>query len=100
MKKNSFTPDPLLDKALNNYQPDFTPFFETRLMAKIAALSENSYSALFGKAFQRIIFSGIAAVAILLITIYISEGTISTDALLGTSQLDLESLTAMTISNL
>lgn len=98
MKQQQFNSDPHISATLDAYAPDFKPFFETRLMSKIAQLKEQSYDHLFNRAFQRVIYSGIAAVAILLITIFISDGSISTDALMGTSNLDLESLTAMTIT--
>lgn len=98
MKQHEFNPDPNIGTTLKEYAPDFKPFFETRLMSKIAQLKENNYDYLFNRAFQKVIMSGIAAVALLLITIFISDGTISMDALVGTSNLDLESLTALTLT--
>lgn len=98
MKQQEFKADPNMSATLEQYAPDFKPFFETRLMSKITQITEQSYDHLFNRAFQRVLLSGIAAVAILLITIFISDGSFSTDALVGTSSLDLESLTAMTIT--
>lgn len=98
MKQQQFNPDQHISATLDLYAPDFKPFFETRLMSKITQLKEQSYDHLFNRAFQRIALSGIAAVAILLVTIFISEGSFSTDALMGTSNMDIESLTAMTIT--
>jgi uncharacterized membrane protein YqjE len=97
MKQHEFNPNKNISAALNRYAPDFNPFFETRLMSKIVQLKEESYNYLFNRAFQKVTMSGIAAVALLLFTIFISDGTISIDALVGTSNLDLESLTALTI---
>lgn len=98
MKKQLFNPDSGLETALKQYQPDFNPGFDQRLMNKIAQLSEQSYNQLFNRAFQRIALSGVAAVVILLISIFASDGSISTDALLGTGNMDLETYTAMTFS--
>lgn len=98
MKQQQFNPSPDLSPALSAYAPDFSPFFETRLMGKIAQLKEESYDYIFSHAFRKILFSGVAAVALLLITILISDGSLSVDALVGTSNLDLESLTALTLS--
>jgi len=98
MKQHKFNSDPNISKTLKAYAPDFSPFFETRLMARIAQLKTESYDYVFNRVFQRIMISGIAAVALLLITIFISDGTISIDTLMGTSNLDLESLTAFTIT--
>lgn len=99
MKKEKFNPNPEISATLDQYAPDFKPFFETRLMSKIALLKEKNYDYAFNRAFQRVALSGVAAVALLLIMIFISDGSFSSDSLMGTSNLDLESLTAMTISN-
>jgi len=98
MKKQLHHPDTKIEKALTAYQPDFSPNFEQQLMAKISQLSEQSYSYLFNRAFQRIALSGIAAVIALLISIFVADSSISTDTLLGTSNMDLETYTAMTFS--
>lgn len=98
MKQHEFKTDQQLNTTLEHYAPDFKPFFETRVMSKITQLKEQSYDYLFSRAFQRVALSGIAAVAILLITIYVSDGSISTDALVGTSNLNVENVTAMTLT--
>ena len=98
MKQQEFNPSQDISKVLETYAPDFNPFFETRLMSKIAQIKEESYDYLFNRAFQKIMLSGIAAVTLLLITIFVSDGTLSIDTLMGTSNLDLESLTALTIT--
>lgn len=100
MKTKEFNPDIHIVNALGSYEPDFKPFFETRLMSKIVQLGEDTYGQLFNRAFQRIVLSGVAVVAILLVTIFISDGSFSSDALVGTSNLDFESITAITISSL
>lgn len=87
------------EDILKSYQPEFKVFFETRVMQKIANLKENSYNDIFDKAFRRIALSGVAALAILLLSIFITDGSLSTDALLGTSQIDFESLSALAISS-
>lgn len=97
MKQQDFKPDTNIQVAIDRYTPEFKPFFETRVMGKIAQLTEQSYALLFNRAFRHLLLSGVAAVAILLIAIFISDGTFSTDALMGTSNLNLENLTAMTI---
>lgn len=87
------------EDLLKSYKPEFKAYFDTRVMQKIANLKANNYGEIFDKAFQRIALSGIAALVILLLTIFISDGSLSTDALLGTSQLDFESISALAISD-
>lgn len=98
MKQQDLNFDTKINTLLQQYSPDFNPFFETRLMSKIVQLKEQSYINLFNRTFRRILLSGIAAVAILLVAIFITDGSFSTDALMGTSNLNLENLTAMTIT--
>ncbi len=100
MKKQEFNPSKAVSEILHAYQPDFKPFFETRLMAKMAQLSEQTYLTLFQQAFQRVLFAGMAAVVLLLLVIFVSDAHLSADVLIGTNNLDLESLTAMQISAL
>lgn len=98
MTTKTFKPDDNILKTLKDYQPSFEPNFENRVMEKIAQLSELSYNQLFNRAFQRVIISGVAALVALIITISMSSDTLSTDTLLGMASLDIETITAMTIS--
>ncbi len=97
MKHQEFNQNQNIKAALDQYSPEFKPFFETRVMGKIAQLASSDYTHLFNRAFRRLLLSGVAAVIILLITIFINDGGFSTDALVGTSNLNIENLTAMTI---
>lgn len=98
MTEKTFNPDPNISNRLKDFQPDFKPLFESRVMDTIAQLSEQSYNQLFNRAFQRIVLSGVAALIALIVTISMADGSLSTDTLLGTANLDIETLTAMTIS--
>lgn len=93
------TTDININKALKDFNPSFKPDFESRVMEGILKAKENTYSSLFNSAFKRIALSGAAAVIILLISIYISDGNLSPDSLIGTSEMDIESYTAMIFSN-
>ena len=88
-----------IKQALDAFKPDFKPGFESRVMAKITSTKVYAYSHLFNTAFKRIALSGAAAIIILLITIYLSDGSLSTDSLLGTQDMDIESYTAMMYNN-
>jgi hypothetical protein len=94
--ENTEKNDGHLEEYLRQYNPDFLPFFETRVMAKIAQFSE-SYNKVFDNAFRRAVLSGVAAVVVLLVTIFVSDGALSADVLIGTSNLDLENITAMVL---
>ncbi len=98
MKQQLFNTDPQLEATFKQYNPDFIPGFEDRLMNKISGLGPHSYNKVFDRAFQRITLTGVAAVAVLLISIFIADGSLSTDTLIGTGNMDLETLTAMTVS--
>ena len=94
--KNNIKPN--ITQIIEDFHPDFKPSFETRVMDKIKHISSHTYSTQFNHAFHRILLSGAAAVIILLITIYINDGNLSTDTLIGTGNLDIESLTAMALN--
>lgn len=95
---DNFKENTKIKEALGQYQPDFHPFFETRLMSKITVLGEQDFNHLFDRAFLRVVLPSIAALVALVITIGTMSGTMTPDSLMGTSNLDLETLTAMTIS--
>ena len=88
-----------IKKALNDFKPSFKAGFDDRVMQQLHLAKENAYNSTFNKAFKRIFLSGAAAVVILLISIYLSDGGLSSDALLGTSEMDIESYTAMMFNN-
>jgi hypothetical protein len=98
MKQHEFKPDKDIKDLLDQYQPDFKDFFETRVMGKITQVQEQSYELLFNRAFQRVTMYSVAALIAIIATIAISDGSFSTDTLMGISNLDMESMTAMTIS--
>lgn len=89
---------PNITRMIKDFHPDFNPSFETRVMDQIKHLSGHTYSTQFNHAFHRILWSGAAAVIILLITIYLNDGNLSSDTLIGTGNLNIESLTAMALN--
>lgn len=93
------TTDINIKNALDDFNPSFKPGFESRVMEGLVKARDITYTSLFSRAFKRIALSGAAAIIILLISIYISDGSLSADTLLGTSEIDIESYTAMTFSN-
>lgn len=93
------TKDINIQSVLNDFKPDFKSGFEKRVMDSIIKVKENSYSHAFNNAFKRIALSGAAAIIILMITIYMSDGNLSTDSLLGTGDMNIESYTAMMFNN-
>ena len=85
-------------EVLDQYQPHFGNKFEDAIMSKIANIGEAGYNLAFNRAFQRIALSGVAAVGLLLLSIYLTDGAFSPDSLIGTNNLDFESISALTIS--
>ena len=87
-----------LETALREFKPDFNPGFEIRIMEKINNLKAASYNQIFTRSFQRISLIGAAAVIALLVTIIATEGSLSTDTLIGVSSMNMETATSMIIS--
>jgi hypothetical protein len=80
-----------IEKFLENYQPDFSPFFETRLLAKIESFNnEFKVISLYNRFFSKVLYSGITVIAAILIVIFILNGSLSMDSLLGVKDLSPE----------
>jgi hypothetical protein len=86
-----------LRRVLSSQQYEFKPFFETRVMNRILKLKsgkvfELDFTKNLSTVFKRVAISGIAAIIILLITFYISEGSFSLDTLTGVETFSDDSL--------
>lgn len=90
-----------MEQYLKNYSPDFQPFFETRLMARIEKLSGlSSVDSIYSLFFRRFVYSGFAAIAAILIVIFIMNGNLGVDSLLGVEEMNIENAIAMAISGI
>ena len=89
------------NKLFENYSRDFKPFFETRLNAKLLKQKEEKQvTTLYNSAFKKVMFSGFAAVAAILLVIFMLNGTLNLDALMGVKDLTIEQSLALTIAEL
>lgn len=80
-----------IDDILGSYQPDFSPFFDTRLKARLDAIKNDVKEIrLYDRFFKRVAFTGIAAIAAMLVLIFFINGSLSVDAILGVKELSLE----------
>jgi hypothetical protein len=90
-----------LKRLLEAYEPDFKPFFETRLKAKMFKIKKDQdYSGMYDRFFKRVVYSGFAAVAAILLVIFISNGSLGIDALMGVKDLSLEQSLALSLAGL
>jgi len=71
-------------QKLNRFQPEFLPGFEQRLMQKLAGTQLEGLTE-FLPVFRIFAFSGIAAIGLLMIGLYFSNGSLNLDSLLGIS---------------
>lgn len=83
---------------------DFSEGFEDKVLARINSGSEvygRTYAIekSFSLAFYRIAFTAAAAVVILLLSIYLKEGSFSFDLLLGIGDIDSESIVCLLTGN-
>ncbi|PID89809.1 MAG: hypothetical protein CSB01_00080 [Bacteroidia bacterium] len=82
-----------------NYETDFKPFFKERLQAKIEKINseeyaENVFINNLSIAFAKVLYSGLAALVLILISIFITTGSLSIDSLLGLESISSEEITA------
>ncbi len=77
--------DDKLSEILSGYNPSFKDGFSDRVINNIELEAESSIKEdiEFYTIFKMIALSGIAAIIVLLFTIYINEGSFSVDALYG-----------------
>jgi hypothetical protein len=67
-------------KQLSNYQADFSTDFSNRVISKIDRVTKQDDFVLL---FRAIALSGVAAILLILLTIYITDGSLGLDALYG-----------------
>ena len=80
-----------MEHLFKDYDPDFNPFFETRLMAKLDALKNDvKVLKMYDLFFRRVAVSGILTIAAILVLIFIINGSLSIDSILGVKELSLE----------
>lgn len=80
-----------MEHLFKDYNPDFKPFFETRLRAKLDALKNDvKVLKLYDHFFRRLVVSGIVTIAAMLVLIFIINGSLSIDSILGLEDLSLE----------
>lgn len=74
-----------LSNILSNYNPAYSKGFAERVMKGIEAENnrKDKIDIEFYKIFKLVALSGMAAIILLLFTIYISDGSFSADALYG-----------------
>ena len=84
-----------------NYDPDFKPFFENRLAAKIETLGEQAdVMSLYDGLFKKVLYSGALTIAAILVLIFLINGSLSFDSLLGVKQISVENAMAMSLANI
>ena len=79
-----------LHEMLANYTPGFKPGFSNRVLEtalNVPAVDGNLYFL-----FKRLALTGVAAIIALLISVYLTDGNVSFDALLGLSDLSKDNL--------
>ncbi len=74
-----------LSDILSSYNPTFTKGFTERVMKSvdIENIEEEETELEFYNIFRWVAFSGVAAIIMLLFTVYLTEGTFSEDAFYG-----------------
>jgi len=72
-----------LSSFLSDYNPTFTDGFANRVMDKIKNNNITNENTEFYNIFKWVAISGVAAIILLLFSIYITEGAFTADALYG-----------------
>ncbi|MFB6316951.1 hypothetical protein [Saccharicrinis sp. FJH54] len=97
MKKNSEN----FDVLLKNYDRDFRPFFETRLKARLDKdRKETRYEIVYNRFFKRVVYSGFVAIAAILLAIFVMNGSLGMDSLLGVKDLSVENSLVLSLADL
>lgn len=90
-----------LENYFKAYNPDFKPFFETRLKARMDSLkNEVNYEKLYNRFFKRVLVSGFAAIAAILVVIFIMNGSLEFDSILGVKDLSVENSIVLSLADL
>ncbi len=77
-------------QVLSGYSPRFSQGFSGRILENVFADSAESNNLYF--LFKRFALSGVAAIIILLVSVYLTDGSFSLNALLGLSDLTTDNL--------
>ncbi len=83
-------------EALGNLEYQFAPFFAGKVMHKIQQLERGEPRTMnsWGKAFQQIAIPSLAVLLLLIVVTWLTEGSISLEAMTGISQLYQEDVLA------
>jgi len=71
-----------LRETLGNFAPEFETGFSDRVMQKLKTAVSGSPFSIYS-VFKRVALSGVAAIVLLLLSIYYTDGSLSLDALYG-----------------
>lgn len=71
-----------LRETLGNFAPEFEAGFSDRVMQKMET-EESGFTHSVYSVFKRVALSGVAAIIVLLLSIYYTDGSLSLDALYG-----------------
>ena len=97
MKKNNEN----FNVIFKNYDRDFKPFFETRLIARLEKdRKEARYELVYNRFFKRVVYSGFIAIAAILLVIFVMNGSLGVDSLLGVKDLSVENSLVLSLADL
>lgn len=74
-----------LSNILSGYNPTFRSGFAQRVLRKIES-EKNDTGRVFYNIFRWVALSGVAAILLLLFTVYLTDGSFSADALFGLTE--------------
>jgi hypothetical protein len=88
-----------IQEILKTSDFQFKPFFSNRVMTKIRKIrkqkaEEIQFASNLNLVFRRIVYSGIAAIVLILLTIYLTEGSLSYESLFGIESFTSDDVTA------
>ena len=78
-----------LRDLIGGFSPSFEPGFSQAVLVKIEHTEQNSS---LSNLFKKFAFGGVAAIIALLVSVYLTDGNLSVDSLLGLSDLSTDNL--------
>ncbi len=75
--------------VMSDYSPSFGDGFSKTVLDRIEAMTDDSN---LYQLFKRFALGGVAAILVLLISVYFTDGNLSTDSLLGLSDLSTDNI--------
>jgi hypothetical protein len=83
---------------------DFSPGFTSKVLDRVfgsdtAVVRQIEFTRYLSSAFSRIALTGVAAILLLLISIFLAEGSISLNSILGIADTDTESIVCLISGN-